>query len=65
MTLAIADLRISFKSKVGDSSLSDAICDARLAGPYKDIYKNLWNQKCRQELPIKITKSTTAINADF
>ena len=55
MTYSVTDYRADFKDYVGDTSLTDSVCDKWLTKSYTRIWRFLWNWKARWELPITLT----------
>lgn len=65
MWLTLTNLRTKFKKYVWDSTISNADCDTYLTDVYVNAYQLVWNEKCRYELPLTITKMTLARDADL
>ena len=58
MVYTLTNLRDDFKDYVGDTSLTNAICDKRLNKAYTRCRTRLWNSDARYELPIVISHQT-------
>ena len=59
MVYSLTNLRDDFRDYVGDTSLTNAVCDKRLTKSYKRMWTRLWNSDARYELPTAISHQMT------